>query len=144
MKLFHQWLTENKLKSGLLAATLAASPLFYSLATNQPGRNQLETTYSIKLHHDGKTILYTVTFENVDFKTMPYPALIKRYKNEARDAVIDTVLDTQSLTIPDGKLKIRTASLKGLSYEDIQLLPDEGKIIVVLKQIDAPSNIQIR
>jgi len=144
LKLFHEWMNENKVRAGILAAALAASPLFYSLAHNQASRIQPETTYSIKLHHDGRDILYAVNFENVEFKTMPYPALIKRYKNEARDAVIDTVLDTQSLTIPDGPLKIRTASLRGLTFEDIELKPDENKITVILKQTDAPSNLTFK
>ncbi len=133
------WLNENMYSKGALALALASTPLFYFLSHNQPSAIQPEVTYDLKLKYDKHGIFYTVVFKNVDFGTMSYPEIIRRYKQESRDVVIDTVLDTQSLEIPDGPLKIRTASLKGLSYEDIDLNRDEKKVTIILKQIDPPN-----
>ena len=139
MKSFMNWLNENMYSKGDLALALAATPLFYFLSHNQPSSTQPEVTYDLKLKQDKHGIFYTVIFKNIDFGTISYPQIIRRYKQEATDIVIDTVLDTQSLEIPDGPLKIRTASLKGLSFEDINLNREEKTVTIIMKQIDPPN-----
>jgi hypothetical protein len=89
-------------------------------------------------------LYYTVIFNDVDFYKPDNPTLIRQYKREAMDVVIDTVVNMQGIEVPIDNIMIKTASLKGLTYEDIKLLPNENKVVVILKQFETPDNLFLR
>jgi hypothetical protein len=144
MQTFKRWLKENKLGLGMLGMALLTAPTAAYLVANQPSKVMPEVTYNIKMDKKNDGLYYTVMFNDVNFDNPDNPTLIRQYKREAMDVVIDTVVNMQGIAVPVDNIMIKTASLKGLTYEDIKLLPNENKVVVTLKQLDAPDNLYIR
>jgi hypothetical protein len=144
MQTFKHWLKENKLGLGMLGMALLSAPTAAYLVANAPSKIMPEVTYNIKMDKKTDGLYYTVIFNDVNFDNPDNPTLIRQYKREAMDVVIDTVVNMQGIEVPVDNIMIRTASLKGLTYEDIKLLPNEKKVIVTLKQLDAPDNLFLR
>ena len=144
MQTFKHWLKENKLGLGMLGMALLTAPTAAYIVANAPSKVMPEVTYNIKMDKKNDGLYYTVIFNDVDFYKPDNPTLIRQYKREAMDVVIDTVVNMQGIEVPIDNIMIKTASLKGLTYEDIKLLPDENKVMVILKQLEAPDNLFLR
>lgn len=144
MLTFKHWLKENKLGLGMLGMALLTAPTAAYIVANAPSKIMPEVTYNIKMDNKNDGLYYTVTFNDVNFDNPDNPTLIRQYKREAMDVVIDTVVNMQGIEVPIDNIMIKTASLKGLTYEDIKILPDENKVVVTLKQLDTPDNLFLR
>lgn len=144
MLTFKHWLKENKLGLGMLGMALLTAPTAAYIVANAPSKIMPEVTYNIKMDKKNDGLYYTVTFNDVNFDNPDNPTLIRQYKREAMDVVIDTVVNMQGIEVPIDNIMIKTASLKGLTYEDIKILPDENKVVVTLKQLDTPDNLFLR
>jgi hypothetical protein len=143
MLTFKGWLNENKAGLGMLGLALLTAPTATYLLKNKPSSVMPEVTYNIKMTKKLDGLYYTVVFHNVNFENSNNPALIRQYKREAMDAVIDTVVNMQGIVVPVDTMFVRTASLKGLSYEALELKPETNEIYVVLKQENPPDNLYI-
>ncbi len=128
----------------MLGMALLTAPTAAYLVANAPSKVMPEVTYNIKMDKKNDGLYYTVIFNDVDFYKPDNPTLIRQYKREAMDVVIDTVVNMQGIEVPIDNIMIKTASLKGLTYEDIKLLPNENKVVVILKQFETPDNLFLR
>lgn len=140
---FKTWLHENKAGLGMLGLALLTAPTATYLLKNKPSSVMPEVTYNIKMTKKEDGLYYTVIFHNIDFDNSDNPALIRQYKREAMDAVIDTVVNMQGIVVPVDNMMMRTANLKGLGFEAIELKPNTKEIYVILKQENPPDNLYI-
>lgn len=140
---FKNWLYENKAGLGMLGLALLTAPTATYLLKNKPSSVMPEVTYNIKMTKKEDALYYTVIFHNVNFDNSDNSSLIRQYKREAMDAVIDTVVNMQGIVVPMNNIMMRTANLKGLGFESLELKPETNEIYVVLKQENPPDNLYI-
>jgi len=138
MVLFSEWLQENKLAKVLLGAATAAAPLGFLISPNNPSTVEPEVTYNLVVQDKPDALYYQVQFNNINFDKNDMPSLIRRYKKEAQDAVIDKILDDNGITFKVGGFPIRTAGLNKLSFEKLDSRRDKGTLNIVLRQAKVP------
>ena len=130
---FNEWLGKNKIKAGITGLALAGSPFAYNLVKNEPSIIEPEVTYEIKVIPKTKELYYVVTFSNINIGNHDYPVLIRRFKQEAKDAVIDKILDDKSISFKTGNQIIRTAGINKLEFVDIKFDTDAHTIKIIMK-----------
>jgi len=138
MILFSEWLQENKLAKALLGAATVAAPLGFLISPNNPSTVEPEVTYNLVVQDKPDALYYQVQFNNINFDKSDMPALIRRYKQEAQDAVIDKILDDTGITFKVGNFPIRTAGINKLSFEKLDTRKDKGTLNIVLRQAKVP------
>ncbi len=130
---FHEWLGSNKIKAGMAGLALAVSPFAYKIVTDEPSTTEPEVTYDIKVIPKTKELYYVVTFSNTNIGNHDYPVLIRRFKQEAKDAVIDKILDDKSISFKTGNQIIRTAGINKLEFVDIKFDTDAHTVTIIMK-----------
>ena len=130
---FQEWLNEGKFSKAMLGLAMALPPAAYFVAKNEPSLIEPEVTYDIKVVPQNDELYYVVTFNYINARRQDNPSLIRRFKQEAKDAVIDKILDDKGLAFKVGDHTIRTAGINKLEFVDINLQPTLNKIEVIMK-----------
>ena len=130
---FQEWLNEGKFSKAMLGLAMALPPAAYFVAKNEPSVIEPEVTYDIKVVPQEESLYYIVTFNYINARRQDNPSLIRRFKQEAKDAVIDRILDDKGLAFKVGDRTIRTAGINKLEFVEIQLMPASNKIQVIMK-----------
>lgn len=130
---FQEWLNENKFSKAMLGIAMALPPAAYFVAKNEPSVIEPEVTYNVKVVPQNDELYYVVTFNYINAHRQDNPSLIRRFKQEAKDAVIEKILDDKGLSFDIGGKKIRTAGINKLEFADIKLMPALNKIEVIMK-----------
>lgn len=130
---FQEWINEGKFSKAILSVAMALPPTAYFVARNEPSVIEPEVTYDIKVVPQDGSLYYVVTFNYIDVRRQDNPSLIRRFKQEAKDAVIEKILDDKGLAFKVGDHTIRTAGINKLEFVDINLQPALNKIEIIMK-----------
>jgi hypothetical protein len=135
MQLFSEWLGQDRLKKALLGlAAASAGTAGYLVSPNNPSVTEPEVTYNILAKEESDGIHFHVVFKNINYDRYGMPTLIRQYKKEAQDAVIDKILDDTGITFKVGNMPIRTAGINKLSFEKLNTRPDLGTLEIIMRQ----------